>query len=42
MAQISEAGPFAFTLLHPLVGGLPPELGWESLRLLEHEVLPRV
>ena len=42
VTQIGLAGPFAFTLLHPLVGGLPPELGWESLRLLEHEVLPRV
>jgi alkanesulfonate monooxygenase SsuD/methylene tetrahydromethanopterin reductase-like flavin-dependent oxidoreductase (luciferase family) len=26
----------------PLVGGLDPEVGWESLRLLESEVLPRV
>lgn len=29
-------------ILHPLMGGLPPELGWESLRLFEQEVLPRV
>jgi alkanesulfonate monooxygenase SsuD/methylene tetrahydromethanopterin reductase-like flavin-dependent oxidoreductase (luciferase family) len=26
----------------PLVGGLEPEVGWESLRLLESEVLPRL
>jgi len=25
---------------HPLVCGMPPELGWESLRLFENEVLP--
>ena len=42
VARIADAGPFAFTLLHPLVGGMPPETAWESLRLLEHEVLPRV
>jgi alkanesulfonate monooxygenase SsuD/methylene tetrahydromethanopterin reductase-like flavin-dependent oxidoreductase (luciferase family) len=26
--------------LHPMCGGVPPELAWESLRLLEREVLP--
>ena len=26
--------------LHPLCGGMPPDLAWESLRLFEHEVLP--
>jgi alkanesulfonate monooxygenase SsuD/methylene tetrahydromethanopterin reductase-like flavin-dependent oxidoreductase (luciferase family) len=29
-------------LLYPLCGGIPPELAWESLHLVEHEVLPRV
>jgi alkanesulfonate monooxygenase SsuD/methylene tetrahydromethanopterin reductase-like flavin-dependent oxidoreductase (luciferase family)/AcrR family transcriptional regulator len=29
-------------LLHPLVGGLDPEIGWESLDLFEREVLPRI
>ena len=28
--------------LHPLMGGIHPDLAWESLRLLEHEVLPKV
>lgn len=28
-------------LLYPLCGGIPPELAWESLDLVEHEVLPR-
>jgi len=26
--------------LHPMCGGAPPELAWESLHLLEREVLP--
>lgn len=42
VAELTDAGPFAFTLLHPLVGGLPPDVAWESLRLVEHEVLPRL
>jgi alkanesulfonate monooxygenase SsuD/methylene tetrahydromethanopterin reductase-like flavin-dependent oxidoreductase (luciferase family) len=29
-------------LLYPLCGGLPPEVAWESLHLVEHEVLPRL
>lgn len=29
-------------LLHPLMGGIPPELGWESLELFERAVLPRL
>jgi len=37
-----QAAPFAFTMLHPLVGGAPPELAWEHLHLYEHEVLPKV
>jgi alkanesulfonate monooxygenase SsuD/methylene tetrahydromethanopterin reductase-like flavin-dependent oxidoreductase (luciferase family) len=32
--------PFPYSLLHPLCGGMPPDLAWESLRLLEHEVMP--
>jgi alkanesulfonate monooxygenase SsuD/methylene tetrahydromethanopterin reductase-like flavin-dependent oxidoreductase (luciferase family) len=27
--------------LHPLMGGMPPELGWESLQLFVDKVLPR-
>ena len=27
--------------LHPLMGGMPPELGWESLQLMVDKVLPR-
>lgn len=29
-------------ILHPLMGGMDPELGWQSLRLFESEVLPRL
>ena len=29
-------------ILHPLMGGLDPELAWENLRLLETEVLPNL
>jgi alkanesulfonate monooxygenase SsuD/methylene tetrahydromethanopterin reductase-like flavin-dependent oxidoreductase (luciferase family) len=40
LAELAAKGPFAFLLLHPLMGGIPPELGWECLRLVESEVLP--
>ena len=42
VADLEARGPFAFALLHPMLGGIPPELAWESLHLLEHEVLPRL
>lgn len=42
VAQLEAQGPFGFALFHPLMGGIPPELGWASLRLLEHDVLPRL
>ena len=42
VAELREAGPFAFTMVHPLVGGLHPAVGWRTLELLEHEVLPRL
>jgi alkanesulfonate monooxygenase SsuD/methylene tetrahydromethanopterin reductase-like flavin-dependent oxidoreductase (luciferase family) len=29
-------------LLHPLMGGIDPELGWSSLRLFASDVLPRL
>ena len=42
VAELKGGGPFAFALFHPMMGGIPPELGWSSLRLFEEEVLPRV
>jgi alkanesulfonate monooxygenase SsuD/methylene tetrahydromethanopterin reductase-like flavin-dependent oxidoreductase (luciferase family) len=35
-----KAAPFPFAMFHPMVGGMPPDLAWESLRLFEHEVMP--
>lgn len=32
--------PSPFVNLHPMCGGMPPDLAWESLRLFEHAVLP--
>ena len=29
-------------ILHPLMGGMEPALGWESLKLFEQKVLPRI
>lgn len=40
--ELQARGPFAFCMLHPMVGGLPPELAWESLRLIETEVIPNL
>jgi alkanesulfonate monooxygenase SsuD/methylene tetrahydromethanopterin reductase-like flavin-dependent oxidoreductase (luciferase family) len=40
--DLEAAGTWGFALLHPLMGGIPPELGWTSLRLLEHEVIPHL
>jgi len=39
VAQASATGVLMF---HPLVGGLSPELGWESLRLFAEKVAPRL
>ena len=35
-----KAMPTPFALFHPLVGGMPIELGWSTLRLFEKEVQP--
>ena len=42
VAAIEAAGPFAFVLFHPMLGGIPPEAAWRSLQLFEQDVLPRV
>lgn len=38
--EIRQKGPYGFTIIHPMVGGLPPDIAWTSLRLIESEVLP--
>jgi alkanesulfonate monooxygenase SsuD/methylene tetrahydromethanopterin reductase-like flavin-dependent oxidoreductase (luciferase family) len=40
-AELRE-DPNRVVMFHPMMGGIPPELGWESLRLFEQEVLPRL
>jgi len=40
VARAEERGAAATFALHPLVGGMPIEAGWESLRLFTDEVLP--
>jgi alkanesulfonate monooxygenase SsuD/methylene tetrahydromethanopterin reductase-like flavin-dependent oxidoreductase (luciferase family) len=34
-AELEAAGAFAFAVLHPMVGGIPPALAWRHLRLFE-------
>ena len=39
VALANESGAL---VLHPLMGGIPPELSWEGLELFERSVLPRL
>lgn len=39
VAELSGPGLRSLAV-HPLMGGIPPKVAWESLRLLEHEVIP--
>jgi alkanesulfonate monooxygenase SsuD/methylene tetrahydromethanopterin reductase-like flavin-dependent oxidoreductase (luciferase family) len=39
---VALAREFGRVLLHPLMGGMPPALGWSSLELFEAKVLPRL
>ncbi len=40
--ELKAGGPFASATLHPMMGGIPPAVAWESLRLIESEVIPQV
>lgn len=40
LVEEQKGSPFPFAFLHPMCGGMPPELAWSSLRLFENEVLP--
>ena len=42
IALAKELGPAGTLILHPLMGGLPPEIGWSSLELFAKRVLPRI
>jgi alkanesulfonate monooxygenase SsuD/methylene tetrahydromethanopterin reductase-like flavin-dependent oxidoreductase (luciferase family) len=42
VALAEELGDFGTLVLHPLMGGIPPDVAWESLELFERKVLPRL
>ena len=42
LALADEVGDLGSVTLHPLLAGMPPELGWESLELFEKDVMPRL
>lgn len=42
IAYAKARGPNGDLSLHPLISGLPPEIGWEQLRRFEAEILPHV
>jgi alkanesulfonate monooxygenase SsuD/methylene tetrahydromethanopterin reductase-like flavin-dependent oxidoreductase (luciferase family) len=39
LEQQKAAGDFAFVMLHPMCGGIPPELAWRHLELFAERVL---
>jgi alkanesulfonate monooxygenase SsuD/methylene tetrahydromethanopterin reductase-like flavin-dependent oxidoreductase (luciferase family) len=42
VAMVQQQGEMGSLMLHPLMGGIPPDVAWESLELVESEVLPRI
>ena len=36
--ELKAKGPNALVIFHPMMGGIPPALAWDSLRLFEREV----
>jgi alkanesulfonate monooxygenase SsuD/methylene tetrahydromethanopterin reductase-like flavin-dependent oxidoreductase (luciferase family) len=42
VALAEELGPFGTLVLHPLLCGMPAEMGWESLELFRAKVMPRL
>ena len=38
----TDLGDWGAIALHPLMGGLPPELSWPSLELFADKVLPQL
>ncbi|MET8212954.1 LLM class flavin-dependent oxidoreductase [Streptomyces sp. NPDC005373] len=39
--RLSDQGESAWLNFHPMMGGIPPRLAWESLELFDREVLPQ-
>lgn len=42
LEHVAEQGDQAFLVFHPMMGGISPELAWQSLHLFEKEVLPHL
>ncbi|MGZ4139567.1 MAG: LLM class flavin-dependent oxidoreductase [Actinomycetota bacterium] len=42
VALMDELGPTGTIVLHPLLCGIPVEIGWQSLELFRDKVLPKV
>lgn len=42
VAFAEAQGDVGTVLLHPLMGGIAPDVAWEGLRLFEEKVLPRI
>jgi hypothetical protein len=42
VALAEELGPTGSIVLHPLLCGMPVELGWQSLELFRDQVMPRI
>ena len=40
IARARALGPSGTVMLHPLMGGMSPDLSWQSLRLIEAKVIP--
>ncbi|WP_307874992.1 LLM class flavin-dependent oxidoreductase [Frankia nepalensis] len=40
--ELRAQGPFALGILTPMMGGIPPAIAWESLKLIENEVIPNL
>jgi alkanesulfonate monooxygenase SsuD/methylene tetrahydromethanopterin reductase-like flavin-dependent oxidoreductase (luciferase family) len=37
--ELRESGDFGFAMLHPMCGGIPPDLAWQHLELFANRVL---
>jgi alkanesulfonate monooxygenase SsuD/methylene tetrahydromethanopterin reductase-like flavin-dependent oxidoreductase (luciferase family) len=42
VALAQSMGPMDSLVFHPMLGGIPPDLAWESLELFAAKVLPRI
>jgi alkanesulfonate monooxygenase SsuD/methylene tetrahydromethanopterin reductase-like flavin-dependent oxidoreductase (luciferase family) len=40
--ELRAKGDAWFSVFHPMMGGIPPSLAWESLRRFEEDVVPRL